>query len=87
MTVNDWFLRVLIPVSQHRTATSLPCAPDERIIILAADADRIQSYVFESDRLAEIRGASRLLAEVNHDVINRLLFDTYQRTGLDDRAA
>jgi CRISPR-associated protein Cmr2 len=35
------------------------------VVLLSADVDRIQDYVFESARLPEIRGASMLVEEIN----------------------
>ncbi len=39
--------------------------PEADLALLSADIDRIQDYVFESERLPEIRGGSMLLAELN----------------------
>lgn len=36
-------------------------------IVFSADVDRVQSYVFESNRLPEIRGASRQVAELGEE--------------------
>ncbi len=38
---------------------------EQRWALLAADTDRTQEYVFESSRLPEIRGASRILDDLN----------------------
>jgi hypothetical protein len=45
--------------------------------LLSADTDRTQSYVFQSSRLPEIRGASMQLDTLNHKGIRELLEDTY----------
>lgn len=41
--------------------------------LLAADTDRTLDYVFESARLPEIRGASTILAELNHRKAPKLI--------------
>lgn len=44
--------------------------------LIALDADKIQSYVFESARLPEVRGASRLMAEAGRQA-RRLLAEAH----------
>lgn len=60
------FETLLKLILNHNTSLS-PDMAQEKIIVFSADADRIQSYIFESSRLPEIRGASRLLSEINEE--------------------
>lgn len=53
-------LRILFAPS---VTESLPS--DQTLIVFAADTDRIQTYVFESDTLPQIRGGSIQLSELN----------------------
>ncbi|HIE52056.1 MAG TPA: hypothetical protein EYP85_09880 [Armatimonadetes bacterium] len=46
-----------------------PCPP---VLLLAADTDQVKTYVFESVKLPEIRGASRLLDLLNTRLSPRL---------------
>lgn len=43
------------------------------VVLLSADVDRIQDYVFESARLPEIRGASMLVEKLNEDAARNYL--------------
>ncbi len=49
----------------------------EDYVLLAADTDRTQDYVFESTRLPEIRGASMKLNHLNREVVPNLLTAAY----------
>lgn len=64
MTYEQWHSQILKPLLAPK-----PSIPDDRldarVVVFAADTDRTQAYVFESDKLPEIRGASRLLAALN----------------------
>lgn len=60
----DWRERILLPLLGPDPA-SVGIPPDEQVIVFAADTDRTQAYVFESDKVPEIRGASRLLTALN----------------------
>jgi len=45
-----------------------------RVALLSADTDKVKSYVFESPRLPEMRGASLILEELNNrDLIKNIL--------------
>jgi len=61
----DWKHNVLAPLLADSRGHVNPDAP---VAILSADADRVQDYVFESARLPEIRGASRLLQNLNDEI-------------------
>ena len=64
MVYEQWRTQILGPL-----LASEPSLPDElldtEVIVFSADTDRTHMYVFESDKLPEIRGASRLLAALN----------------------
>lgn len=52
---------------------------DERALsLISADTDRVKSYVFETARLPEVRGASALLTELNEERIAALLWEQFQ---------
>lgn len=56
--------------------------PGQGFALLSADTDRTQSYVFQSARLPEIRGASMLLDDLNRDKLLELLAVKGLPTGL-----
>ncbi len=56
----NWFTEILHPLLQNQLTQ-----PDAPIVVFSADTDRTQAYVFESNKLPEIRGASRQLSELN----------------------
>lgn len=70
------FLEVLPTLLQENPdRAQLPL--EDKLIVFAADTDRTQSYVFESDRLPQIRGGSRLLSDLNdpealHQILDAL---------------
>jgi hypothetical protein len=52
---------------------------DEKALsLISADTDRVKSYVFESAKLPEVRGASALLTDVNEKKIKALLWHEFQ---------
>jgi len=52
---------------------------DEKALsLIAADTDRVKSYVFETARLPEVRGASALLTKLNEEEIKALLWSDFQ---------
>ena len=64
--IPSWKADVLLPLLEHRDSKKIPrTLQDQSIVLLSADVDRIQDYVFESARLPEIRGASMLVSELN----------------------
>jgi hypothetical protein len=51
---------------------------DERALsLISADTDRVKSYVFETAKLPEVRGASALLTELNECEIASLLWEKF----------
>jgi hypothetical protein len=46
--------------------------------LISADTDRVKSYVFETAKLPEVRGASTLLTELNECKMARLLWEKFQ---------
>lgn len=64
MTYEQWCTTILEPILDPEKTI-----PDElldtSVIVFSADTDRTQAYVFESDKLPEIRGASRILTILN----------------------
>jgi CRISPR-associated protein Cmr2 len=54
--------------------------PGGGLALLSADTDRTQSYVFQSARLPEIRGASMLLDQLNREELLKLLRARYLNT-------
>lgn len=59
MQLSTWLDDILMPLYAGKQP-----APG-KIVGFAADTDRTQAYVFESNRLPEIRGASRQVAELS----------------------
>jgi CRISPR-associated protein Cmr2 len=53
--------------------------PNEPFVLIAADVDRVSSYVFESAKLAEMRGASLIL-----DLLNVKESDDIDRWGINE---
>jgi CRISPR-associated protein Cmr2 len=51
--------------SMHQDSVEGDREKDKSLTLIAADADRVQSYVFESAKLAEMRGASLILDLLN----------------------
>lgn len=52
---------------------------DEYVLsLISADTDRVKSYVYESPRLPEVRGASALLTELNEERIEAVLWNDFQ---------
>lgn len=52
---------------------------DEKALsLISADTDRVKSYVFESARLPEVRGASALLTQLNEERIRKVLWNDFQ---------
>jgi len=43
------------------------------LCLISADTDRVKSYVFESARLPEVRGASSILTDLNQECLPQLL--------------
>ncbi len=64
MIDEQWVTEVLRPLLKPQPDVAEELL-DTTIVVFSADTDRTQSYVFESDKLPEIRGASRLLAALN----------------------
>jgi CRISPR-associated protein Cmr2 len=50
----------------------------QALSLISADTDRVKSYVFESARLPEVRGASGLLTRLNEKKICELLWNCFQ---------
>jgi CRISPR-associated protein Cmr2 len=63
---SDWKVEVLSPLLEYPTNQSILKVLDKSVVLLSADVDRVQDYVFESTRLPEIQGASMLVDELNH---------------------
>ena len=61
----DWSATVLYPLLAFPDDQTALDITDQRVVLLSADVDRVQDYVFESARLPEIRGASMLVDELN----------------------
>lgn len=51
---------------------------EQALSLISADTDQVKSYVFESARLPEVRGASALLTELNEQRIAALLWKRFQ---------
>lgn len=51
---------------------------EQTLSLVSADTDRVKSYVFESARLPEVRGASALLTELNERQMATLLWDQFR---------
>jgi len=52
---------------------------DEKAVsLISADTDRVKSYVFETARLPEVRGASAQLTTLNEEKIRALLWNDFQ---------
>lgn len=51
---------------------------EQALSLISADTDRVKSYVFESARLPEVRGASALLTKLNEERMAVLLRDQFQ---------
>jgi hypothetical protein len=58
MQFDGWLKDTLIPFKKGLQSSNY------NVVIFSADVDRTQSYVFESNRLPEIRGASRQVAQL-----------------------
>lgn len=67
MDIERWRQHVLEPLLAGHTPTS-DAGTLGGLALLAADTDRTQSYVFESAKLPEVRGASRQLDDLNHRI-------------------
>ncbi len=68
MNHSGWLSHVLCPLlSDNPAGETFP--EGARATVLAADVDKIQAYVFESDKLPEIRGASRQITGLNTSAI------------------
>ncbi len=76
MTGNKWaewektvLEPLLYPAEKGEALKRLLAQAQEKVnlALLSADVDHTQAYVFESERLPEIRGASMLLTELNED--------------------
>jgi CRISPR-associated protein Cmr2 len=67
MNIQQWHDHILQPLL---TGQQLTANVEESggLALLVADTDRTQGYVFESDKLPEIRGASRQLDDENEHV-------------------
>ncbi len=67
----DWYQSTLQPLLNYSPdqepspELAALLARNPTVVLLSADVDRIQDYVFESARLPEIRGASMLVEELN----------------------
>lgn len=74
-----WQTAVLQPLfSEHPPPDKLPGG----LALLSADTDRTQTFVFQSPRLPEIRGASTLLDELNQQKLRAVLQEKNLPTGL-----
>lgn len=62
---SNWTKAVLLPLLAYPADQSILQALDKSVVLLSADVDRVQDYVFESARLPEVRGASMLVDEIN----------------------
>jgi CRISPR-associated protein Cmr2 len=51
---------------------------EQALSLISADTDRVKSYVFESARLPEVRGASALLTQLNEERMAVLLQEQFQ---------
>jgi hypothetical protein len=51
---------------------------EDALSLIAADTDRVKSYVFESARLPEVRGASALLTHLNESEISTVLWRDFR---------
>lgn len=78
--INQWQRQVLWPFVNGEPLP--PSLPYGGLALLSADTDRTQSYVFQSARLPEIRGASMLLDDLNREQLLRILSDKGLPTGL-----
>lgn len=65
MDIEQWHQHVLAPLLEGRSPAAEDVDALGGLALLAADADRTQDFVFESTRLPEIRGASRMLDDLN----------------------
>ncbi|MHA1631858.1 MAG: Cas10/Cmr2 second palm domain-containing protein [Candidatus Freyarchaeota archaeon] len=65
----DEFMRVM-----HRTNQLYMTVfeGENRLVLILGDVDRVKSYVFETSKLPEIRGASELLKELNDEDLKRI---------------
>lgn len=73
-TIDLWWKEVLIPIARFAAdelpatkedIAALPLPDTTNLALLSADVDQVKSYVFDSPRLPEIRGASLILEELN----------------------
>lgn len=67
MIDEQWVTKVLTPLLSPQPEVAEEWL-DTTIVVFSADTDRTQAYVFESDKLPEIRGASRILTTLNEGV-------------------
>jgi len=67
MNVEQWRIHVLEPLLEGQKPTA-DVDGLGGLALLAADADRVQDYVFESAKLPEVRGASRQLDDKNDQI-------------------
>ncbi len=51
---------------------------EQALSLISADTDRVKSYVFETAKLPEVRGASAILTELNEREIASLLWEEFQ---------
>jgi len=65
----------LTPPDEETENAQTPEGSEEKIALVAGGATKIKSYVFESARLPEIRGASGLLDRINLEDLPRLWKD------------
>lgn len=76
----QWVAEVLVPALEGAplSAEEAAALPGGGLALLSADTDRIKEFVFESNRLPEIRGASMMLSELNEEGIKGV----FERAGL-----
>lgn len=66
------------PVSSVTRFLQEKLGDEKALSLISADTDRVKSYVFETARLPEIRGASAILTELNESKIADLLWNDFQ---------
>jgi CRISPR-associated protein Cmr2 len=72
--VNDQaWLKDLLRSQKEGSQLALTTDEEAQAFLLAGDTDRTQDYVFETNRLPEIRGASQQLIKLNQEGIRQIL--------------
>lgn len=95
-TIDLWRKEVLRPIA-HFTADKTPATKEDiaalslpittNLALLSADVDQVKSYVFDSPRLPEIRGASLILEGLNTGFPNQGYNPTSNRLPANMREA